>query len=182
MRLIYKNLPRFALFRLRSSDPYWSDRRTGWGVGVLQSESSPRPAWRGETPDDGSPRRNGQECVSDYVQSTTNALKGPMFLQAADAFQNLRTLRPDDRSSRQSNNSARRGPKSLGANSRRQSIVSTGPLRSIRVRVLLQCAWSCAEQPESVEGGAFGIRYGRQIDACLGVSPAAGRSATDCGR
>jgi Flp pilus assembly protein TadD len=40
----------------------------------------------------------GQECVSDYVQSTTNALKGPMFLRAAEAFAKLKTFRPNDRS------------------------------------------------------------------------------------
>jgi tetratricopeptide (TPR) repeat protein len=38
----------------------------------------------------------GQDCVSDYVQSTTNALKGPMFARAAEAFEVLRTLRPND--------------------------------------------------------------------------------------
>ncbi|HYP09041.1 MAG TPA: caspase family protein [Bryobacteraceae bacterium] len=40
----------------------------------------------------------GMECVSDYVQSTTNALKRPMFLRAVEAFTQLRALRPDDRS------------------------------------------------------------------------------------
>jgi Flp pilus assembly protein TadD len=40
----------------------------------------------------------GMECVSDYVQSTTNALKRPMFLRAAEAFTSLRTLRPADAS------------------------------------------------------------------------------------
>ena len=39
----------------------------------------------------------GQECISDYVQSTNNALKRPMFLRAAEAFARLRTLRPGDR-------------------------------------------------------------------------------------
>ena len=38
------------------------------------------------------------ECVSDYVQSTSNALKRPMFLRAAEAFNLLRTLRPGDTS------------------------------------------------------------------------------------
>ena len=40
----------------------------------------------------------GQECVSDYVQSTTNALKRPMFLQAAQAFNALKSFRPADTS------------------------------------------------------------------------------------
>ena len=40
----------------------------------------------------------GQECISDYVQSTTNALKVPMFLRAAEAFAKLRMLRSNDRS------------------------------------------------------------------------------------
>jgi tetratricopeptide (TPR) repeat protein len=40
----------------------------------------------------------GMECVSDYVQSTTNALKRPMFLRAAEAFTALKTLRPADAS------------------------------------------------------------------------------------
>jgi len=38
----------------------------------------------------------GMECISDYVQSTTNALKRQMFLQAAEAFTALRALRPGD--------------------------------------------------------------------------------------
>lgn len=40
----------------------------------------------------------GMECVSDYVQSTTNALKRPMFLRSAEAFTALGTLRPGDAS------------------------------------------------------------------------------------
>jgi Flp pilus assembly protein TadD len=44
----------------------------------------------------------GMECVSDYVQSTSLALKRPMFLRAAEAFTLLGTLRPED-SSVQSN-------------------------------------------------------------------------------
>jgi Flp pilus assembly protein TadD len=39
----------------------------------------------------------GQECISDYVQSTTTALKQPMFVRAAEAFAKLRTLRPGHR-------------------------------------------------------------------------------------
>ena len=44
----------------------------------------------------GALEETGQDCVSDYVQSTTNALKRPMFLRAAEAFTALRTLRPSD--------------------------------------------------------------------------------------
>jgi uncharacterized caspase-like protein/Flp pilus assembly protein TadD len=40
----------------------------------------------------------GMECVSDYVQSTTNALKRAMFLRSAEAFTALGTLRPGDAS------------------------------------------------------------------------------------
>lgn len=40
----------------------------------------------------------GMECVSDYVQSTTNALKRPMFVRSAEAFKLLGTLRPGDAS------------------------------------------------------------------------------------
>ncbi len=40
----------------------------------------------------------GMECVSDYVQSTTNTLKRPMFVRAAEAFTALKTLRPGDSS------------------------------------------------------------------------------------
>lgn len=40
----------------------------------------------------------GQECVSDYVQSTTNALKAPIFLRSAQAFQLLKSMRPNDSS------------------------------------------------------------------------------------
>jgi uncharacterized caspase-like protein/Flp pilus assembly protein TadD len=38
------------------------------------------------------------ECVSDYVQSTTNGLKRPMFLRSVEAFKALSTLRPGDKS------------------------------------------------------------------------------------
>lgn len=38
----------------------------------------------------------GMECVLDYVQSTTNTLKRPMFLRSAEAFRLLGTLRPGD--------------------------------------------------------------------------------------
>ncbi len=38
----------------------------------------------------------GMECVSDYVQSTTNGLKRAMFLRSAEAFKTLSTLRPAD--------------------------------------------------------------------------------------
>ena len=40
----------------------------------------------------------GMECVSDYVQSTTNTLKRAMFLRSAEAFKALSTLRPTDTS------------------------------------------------------------------------------------
>jgi len=40
----------------------------------------------------------GMECVSDYVQSTTTALKRPMFLRSAEAYLALGTLRPGDAS------------------------------------------------------------------------------------
>lgn len=39
-----------------------------------------------------------QECVSDYVQSTSMALKGNMLLAAIEAFEHLKTLRPFDKS------------------------------------------------------------------------------------
>lgn len=39
----------------------------------------------------------GQECVSDYVQSTVSGLKRRMLLRAADAYERLKTLRPEDR-------------------------------------------------------------------------------------
>lgn len=42
----------------------------------------------------------GMACVSDYVQSTSNALKRPMFLRAAEAFMALAQLRPGDLSPR----------------------------------------------------------------------------------
>jgi uncharacterized caspase-like protein/tetratricopeptide (TPR) repeat protein len=40
----------------------------------------------------------GQACVSDYVQSTTIALKAAMFQRAAESFRTLKTLRPGDTS------------------------------------------------------------------------------------
>jgi Flp pilus assembly protein TadD len=42
--------------------------------------------------------RQAQECVSDYVQSTSRTLKGGMLLAAIDAFRLLKTLRPFDKS------------------------------------------------------------------------------------
>lgn len=39
----------------------------------------------------------GQECVSDYVQSTSSGVKHQMLLRSAEALEALRTLRPQDR-------------------------------------------------------------------------------------
>jgi uncharacterized caspase-like protein/Flp pilus assembly protein TadD len=39
----------------------------------------------------------GQACVSDYVQSTSTALRSALLQQAVDAYQDLQTLRPNDR-------------------------------------------------------------------------------------
>jgi len=41
---------------------------------------------------------SGQACVSDYVQSTTIALKAAMFQRAAESFRILHSLRPEDAS------------------------------------------------------------------------------------
>ncbi|MFN7934861.1 MAG: caspase family protein [Bryobacteraceae bacterium] len=38
----------------------------------------------------------GQACVNDYVQSDSMVLKRPMLVRAVEAFQALRTLRPND--------------------------------------------------------------------------------------
>jgi tetratricopeptide (TPR) repeat protein len=40
----------------------------------------------------------GQECVNDYVQSTTSGLKARMLRRAAEAYGRLQTMRPGDRS------------------------------------------------------------------------------------
>ena len=79
--------PEFALFRLRSAI------RTGAIVGqsgaweFYKSQSFPaQQSAAAEALITSALEETGQDCVSDYVQSTTNALKGPMFLRAAEAF------------------------------------------------------------------------------------------------
>jgi Flp pilus assembly protein TadD len=89
--------PEFALFRLRSAI------RTGAIVGqggaweFYKSQSFPgQQSAAAEALMTAALEETGQDCVSDYVQSTTNELKGPMFLRAVEAFRLLRTLRPSD--------------------------------------------------------------------------------------
>ena len=93
----------------------------------------------------------GQDCVSDYVQSTTNALKAPMFLRAAEAF-TLVAYTPPKRSrrSKQSSNSARHARKSP-AGEFAEAVDSSQSITCHRfgIRVLVQCAWRCTDRPES---------------------------------
>lgn len=88
--------PEFALLRLRAAI------RAGSAIKALatyRSQTFPaNQAAAAEALITSALEETGQECVTDYVQSTTNALKRPMFLQAAEAFRALRSLRPYDRS------------------------------------------------------------------------------------
>jgi uncharacterized caspase-like protein/Flp pilus assembly protein TadD len=89
----------FALLRLRSA--IRAGRLLGSGGAWEQFKSATFPeaqAAAAEALIMGALEDVGMECVSDYVQSTTNTLKRPMFLQAVEAFTHLRTLRPADSS------------------------------------------------------------------------------------
>jgi uncharacterized caspase-like protein/Flp pilus assembly protein TadD len=89
--------PEFALFRLRSAIRTGSivEQRGAWEFYKSQSFPAQQSA-AAEALITAALEETGQDCVSDYVQSTTNELKGPMFLRAAEAFRLLRTLRPSD--------------------------------------------------------------------------------------
>jgi uncharacterized caspase-like protein/Flp pilus assembly protein TadD len=87
--------PEFALLRIRASI------REGDVLGAwdrYRGQASPDAASTASIM--GALEDTGMECVSDYVQSTTNSLKRAMFLRSADAFQALGTLRPGDASLR----------------------------------------------------------------------------------
>ena len=86
--------PEFALFRLQSA------LRSGIGaLEVYKAERFPaNQVSAAEAMIVTTLENIGQECVSDYVQSTTNALKRPMFLQAAQAYNALKSFRPTDTS------------------------------------------------------------------------------------
>lgn len=88
--------PEFALLRLRASIRAGNilDKGGAWEqyrAGFTQSAEATALIM-------GALEDTGMECVSDYVQSTTNALKRPMFLRSAEAFKLLETLRPGDAS------------------------------------------------------------------------------------
>jgi uncharacterized caspase-like protein/Flp pilus assembly protein TadD len=88
--------PEFALFRIAAAIRAGNVLGPGSALEqlrTLQPQSAPATAMVMAALED-----TGMECVSDYVQSTTNALKRPMFLRAAEAFTALGALRPGDAS------------------------------------------------------------------------------------
>jgi uncharacterized caspase-like protein/Flp pilus assembly protein TadD len=90
--------PEFALFRLHSALRSGNVVGLGGAWETYKGQSFPAPqAAAAEALIISALEDTGQECVSDYVQSTTNALKRPMFQRAAEAFTILKTLRPDER-------------------------------------------------------------------------------------
>jgi uncharacterized caspase-like protein/Flp pilus assembly protein TadD len=94
-----QNSPEFALLRLRAA--VRAGRLLGPGGAWEQYKAQSFPAAQAAAAEAilmTALEDTGMECVSDYVQSTTNSLKRPMFLSAAEAFTNLRTLRPGDTS------------------------------------------------------------------------------------
>lgn len=93
-RLDLHQSPEFALQRLRAGiragnllNPggAWEQYRAGFAQSPAATELIM-----------GALEDAGMECVSDYVQSTTNTLKRPMFLRSAEAFRLLGALRPGD--------------------------------------------------------------------------------------
>jgi Flp pilus assembly protein TadD/uncharacterized caspase-like protein len=89
----------FSLYRLQSALRTKGVVGSGGGLEVFRTQSFPSTqAAAAETMIVSALEDTGQECVADYVQSTTNALKRPMFLRAADAFTALKSFRPADTS------------------------------------------------------------------------------------
>ena len=89
----------FALFRLRSAIRAGRIVGQGGAWEFYKSQSFPgQQSAAAEALITAALEETGQDCVSDYVQSTTNSLKAPMFLRATEAFNLLRTLRPSDAS------------------------------------------------------------------------------------
>src|SRR4029078_10775308 len=88
-----------ALFRLRSAIRAGRIVGQGGAWEFYKSQSFPgQQSAAAEALITAALEETGQDCVSDYVQSTTNSLKAPMFLRATEAFNLLRTLRPSDAS------------------------------------------------------------------------------------
>jgi uncharacterized caspase-like protein/tetratricopeptide (TPR) repeat protein len=89
----------FALFRLRAAVQTGNIVGPGGAWEYYNAQSfTPGQAPAAEALITGALESTGQECVSDYVQSSTNGLKRPMFLRASQAFNQLRELRPGDSS------------------------------------------------------------------------------------
>lgn len=94
-----RSSPEFAYFRLRSAVRSGAITGKGGAWEFYRAQSfPPNQAAAAEALITSALEETGQECVSDYVQSTSNTLKRPMFLRAVEAFGILRTLRPGDRS------------------------------------------------------------------------------------
>ena len=91
-----RSSPEFALLRIKVAIRAGNVVGPGSALEQLRTLQPPAPAATAMVM--GALEDTGMECVSDYVQSTTNALKRPMFLRAAEAFTALGALRPGDAS------------------------------------------------------------------------------------
>jgi tetratricopeptide (TPR) repeat protein len=91
--------PEFALLRLKASIRSGNIVGAGGAWEQYRAQTfAPSQAPAASALMMGALEDTGMECVSDYVQSTTNALKRPMFLRSAEALKALATLRPGDAS------------------------------------------------------------------------------------
>jgi Flp pilus assembly protein TadD len=91
--------PEFSLYRLQSTLRTKGVIGPGAGLEVFRTQNFPSTqAAAAEAMIVSALEDTGHDCVADYVQSTTNALKRPMFLRATEAFRALKSFRPTDTS------------------------------------------------------------------------------------
>ncbi|HYI97246.1 MAG TPA: caspase family protein [Bryobacteraceae bacterium] len=91
--------PEFALFRLQSALRSGTVLGPNGALEIYKTERFPSSqVAAAEAMIVSALEDIGQECVSDYVQSTINTLKRSMFLQAVQAYNTLKSFRPADTS------------------------------------------------------------------------------------
>lgn len=137
--------PEFALVRLRAS--IRSGDILGQGGAWDQYRSNFAQSAEATALIMGALEDTGMACVSDYVQSTTNSLKRPMFLRAAEAFKLLGTLRPGD-ASLQAKSLFCQARAQIAANEFEPAI--TALIRSLAIEPEFACAYN-----------ALGVALGR---------------------
>jgi len=148
-----RNSPEFALLHMKASI------RAGKVLGAGGAWEQYRALAPSQSPAAtavimGALEDTGMECVSDYVQSTTNALKRPMFLRAAEAFKLLQTLRPGEPALT---------AKATFCEARAQIAANEFPqaIKSLNVSIALEPEFACSHN-------AMGValsRLGRKDDA-----------------